>query len=349
MKKSIVSLFNNESDSIPIWFLRQSGRHIPEYFEIRSRSRNFIDFCTNTDLIVKSTKLPLKYYDLDAAIVFSDILMIPWAMNRNVRFKEDIGPLLDPMIPGNTKIIKNIDINQKLKPLGRAISVLKDDLPDDISLIGFAGAPWTLACYMIEGKGSKDFIKTRTAVWGSSKWFFELIDTLIDYVAQKLEIQANAGADVLMIFDSWSHMIPNQFFENLCIRSTAKIIEILRSKKIKQPIIGFPFKAGTFLTKYSYESQVDGLALDWTVDLKWAIQNLNSCLVFQGNLDPSSLIPNDNRLIYENVIAILETMTNKKFIFNVGHGLTPECKIHNVKNVISIVRKYHQDLNSCYT
>ena len=343
----MISLFNNDNSNVPIWFLRQSGRHIPEYYEIRSKSKNFIDFCLNVDLIVESTKLPLKYYNLDAAIIFSDILMIPWAMNRNVRFEENIGPLLDPMIPGSTKIIKNIDFNQRLSPLKESISLLKDELPDNISLIGFAGAPWTLACYMIEGGGSRDFIKTRTAIWGSNKWFCELIDTLVGYVAQKLEIQANAGADVLMIFDTWSHMIPNQFFEDLCIKSTAKIVEILRSKNIKQPIIGFPFKAGTFLTKYSYESQVDCLALDWTVDLKWAIRNLNSRLVLQGNLDPSSLIPNDNRFIHENVISILETMANKKFIFNVGHGLTPECKIHNVKNVISIVRNFNQDINSC--
>ena len=181
--------------NIPIWFLRQAGRHIPEYYSIRSRAKNFIDFCLNTELIVESTKLPLKYYNIDAAIVFSDILMIPWAMNRNVKFTNNIGPSMDPMIPNETKIIKNINIFQSLKPLENAIKILRKDLSPSVCLIGFSGAPWTLACYMIEGKSSKDFVNTRTALWNHNKWFQELIQTLIIYIADKLELQANAGAE----------------------------------------------------------------------------------------------------------------------------------------------------------
>ena len=137
--------------------------------------------------------------------------MIPWAMNRNVEFTKNFGPSLNPMIPNETKILKNISISSKLEPLKKSISYLRNKLPKSIGLIGFAGAPWTLACYMIEGKGSKDFINTRQALWGSYKWFMELIETLIIYIADKLEMQARAGADILMLFDSWSHMIPNNF------------------------------------------------------------------------------------------------------------------------------------------
>ena len=221
--------------------------------------------------------------------------------------------------------------------------ILKKDLPSHISLIGFAGAPWTLSCYMIEGMGSKDFIKTRTALWEAKNWFVELIDTLVVYIAQKLELQARAGADVLMIFDSWSHMIPYPYFHEFGIKPIAKIIELLRSQNIKQPVIGFPFKAGTSLIQYSYESNVDCLALDWTVDLDWAVKNLNSSIAFQGNLDPSSLISENNSYLEENVRSILQKMKNRKFIFSVGHGLTPDCKIKNVENVIDIVRKYNRD------
>ena len=337
----INKLFENESSSkVPIWFLRQAGRHIPEYFSIRSRATNFIDFCLNTELIVESTKLPLKYYNIDAAIVFSDILMIPWAMNRNVKFTKNIGPSMDPMIPNETKIVKNINIYQLLKPLENAIKILRKDLSSSVCLIGFSGAPWTLACYMIEGQSSKDFINTRTALWNHNKWFQELIKTLINYITDKLEMQANAGANVLMIFDSWSHMIPNNFYDQLVIEPIAEIICLLRSRNINVPIIGFPFKSGGSLIKYSYESNVDCIALDWTVNLEWAVKHINPSIVMQGNLDPASLIPNNNSFLLNEVISILKTTKNKRFIFNVGHGLTPECKIENVKQVINIVKEF---------
>ena len=326
--------------NIPIWFLRQAGRHIPEYYSIRSRAKNFIEFCLNTELIVESTKLPLKYYNIDAAIVFSDILMIPWAMKRNVKFTKNIGPSMNPMIPNETKIVKNINIFQSLKPLENAIKILRKDLSPSVCLIGFSGAPWTLACYMIEGKSSKDFVNTRTAIWNYNKWFQELIQTLIIYIADKLELQANAGANVLMIFDSWSHMIPNNFYKQLAIDPIKEIISLLRSRKINIPIIGFPFKSGSSLIKYSYESNVDCIALDWTVNLNWAVKNINSSIVMQGNLDPASLIPNNSNLLLSEVKSILEITKKRKFIFNVGHGLTPECKIENIKKVINTVKEF---------
>ncbi|MDC0094173.1 uroporphyrinogen decarboxylase, partial [Alphaproteobacteria bacterium] len=198
----------------------------------------------------------------------------------------------------------------------------------------------TLACYMIEGQSSKDFINTRTALWKSSKWFQELLETLIIYITDKLEMQANAGANVLMIFDSWSHMIPNNFYKQVAINPIAEIIRLLRSRNVNLPIIGFPFKSGGSIIEYSYESNVDCIALDWTVNLDWALKNINPAIVIQGNLDPSSLIPKNNPFLFEEVTSILETMKGKRFIFNVGHGLTPECKIENVEQVIKIVKGF---------
>ena len=215
-------------------------------------------------------------------------------------------------------------------------------LPKSIGLIGFAGAPWTLACYMIEGKGSKDFINTRKALWSSHNWFMQLIETLIVYIADKLEMQARAGADILMLFDSWSHMIPNNFFNDCAIKPTARIIDILRSRKIFTPVIGLPFKAGASIVRYSFESKVDCIALDWSVDLRWALMNLNKDIAIQGNLDPASLIPSRSEYLSQNVLNCLDIMKDKRFIFNVGHGLTPDCKIDNVKEVISIVRNYNR-------
>ena len=338
----LLSIFNenyNCSQSPPIWFLRQAGRHIPEYYKIRAQTKNFIEFCLNEDLIIRSTLLPLKYYNIDAAIVFSDILMIPWAMKRNVNFFKGVGPTMTPMVPNETEIPKNINICELLLPLNKALVTLRKRLPKEKTLIGFAGAPWTLACYMIEGQSSKDFLLTRKAVWGSNIWFRELIDTLTNYVVDILEMQANAGADILMIFDSWSHMIPNFFFNDFGIEPTKNIIDTLRKRKIFNPVIGFPFKAGSSLIDYSYKSNVDCVALDWTVDLSWAIKNLNSNIILQGNLDPASLINNSENLI-NSVSSILKTMENKRFIFNVGHGLTPECSINSVKSVINFVKEY---------
>ena len=340
LENLIIKTLNHQKSDIPIWFLRQAGRHIPEYFEIRKNEKNFVNFCLNEDLIIKSTYLPLKYYDLDAVIIFSDILMIPWAMNRNVEFKKDFGPSLDPMIPGDTKILQKVSISSKLEPLKNSISYLRNKLPKSIALIGFAGAPWTLACYMIEGKGSKDFINTRRALWSSNKWFMKLLNTLVIYVAEKLEMQAKAGADILMLFDSWSHMIPNYFFKDCAIDPISKIVEILRSKKIFLPIIGFPFKAGSNIEKYSYESNVDCIALDWSVDLNWAKTYINKEIVIQGNLDPASLVPLNSEHLKKSVLSILDLMSDKRFIFNVGHGLTPDTKIENVKKVVNVVRNY---------
>ena len=345
MNENLISkTIKGRNVDIPIWFLRQAGRHIPEYFKIRKKETNFINFCLNEDLIIKSTSLPLKYYDLDAAIIFSDILMIPWAMDRNVKFTKNFGPSLNPMIPDETNILQNISISSKLEPLKNAIIYLRNTLPKTIGLIGFAGAPWTLACYMIEGRSSKDFINTRKALWSSNKWFMQLIETLIIYVADKLEMQAKAGADVLMLFDSWSHMIPNNFFNDCAITPTAKIIDILRSRKIFVPVIGFPFKAGSSIVRYSFESKVDCIALDWSVDLCWAIKNINKDIAIQGNLDPASLIPSQSSYLRENVLGILDIMKDKRFIFNVGHGLTPDCKIHNLKEVIRIVRNHNRKI-----
>ncbi len=336
----IKNIFLKKTSDVPIWFLRQAGRHIPEYFRIREKEQNFINFCLNKDLVIESTKLPLKYYNLDAAILFSDILMIPWAMGRDVSFLKDFGPNLEPMIPGETKIIKDISMATKLEPLKDAIFSLRAELSKSISLIGFAGAPWTLACYMIEGKGSKDFIKTRKAIWSEKKWFMELLESLIFYIFQKLEMQARAGADVLMIFDSWSHMIPNNFFYECAINPISKIVKLLRDSGIYTPIIGFPFKAGASIVRYSYESDIDCISLDWSVDLSWANNYINKDVAIQGNLDPASLIPKNSIHLQSNVLSILEKMSDRRFIFNVGHGLTPDSKIENVKKVIDTVRNY---------
>ena len=323
----------------PKWFLRQAGRHIPEYFSIRNKHDNFIDFCLNEDSIIKATILPLKYYDIDAAILFSDILLLPHFLGQKVTFKKNVGPVLKG-ININEKFLKK-DINlTDFTSIKNAIIEIKKTLPFSKDLIGFCGAPWTLACYMIEGGSSKDYFKTRTFLWNDREIFFKLINKLTKNCADFLEYQYLAGCTVLMIFDTWSSMIPDRYWVKFGIEPIKSIVDRLRKKNIKCPIIGLPFKSGEMLIQYSYESLVDVVSIDWKTKLDWALKNINDNVITQGNLDPAILSCDNPLAIKEEVYRILDLTQKKCHIFNVGHGLTPEAKIKNVKYAIKLINDY---------
>ena len=272
----------------PKWFLRQAGRHIPEYLSIRNRHNSFIDFCLDKDSVVNATILPLKYYNIDAAILFSDILLLPHFLGQKVKFKKNIGPVLKDISISEKFLKKNIDLND-FTSVKNAICEIKKTLPPSKDLIGFCGAPWTLACYMIEGGSSKDYVKTRTFLWNNEKLFFKLINKLIKNCADFLEYQYLAGCTVLMIFDTWSSMIPDRYWVKFGIEPIKSIIGRLRKKNVKCPIIGLPFKSGEMLIQYSYESLVDVVSIDWKTNLHWALKNINDNVITQGNLDPAIL------------------------------------------------------------
>ena len=323
----------------PKWFLRQAGRHIPDYYLIRNKHQNFVDFCFEESSIVEATILPLKYYNIDAAILFSDILIIPHCLGQKVTFKKNIGPLLQN-IEINQDFLKR-DINfDDLIPIKNAIMKIKRLIPATKDLIGFCGAPWTLACYMLEGKSSKDFIKTRRFLWNDEKTFMKLINKLTNSCAEFLEYQYLAGASVLMIFDSWANMIPDRYNAKFGIDPIRSIVNKLRNKGIKCPIIGLPFKSGEMIIQYSYESLVDVVSIDWKTNLDWAMKNINNNIVTQGNLDPVLLSSDNLSVIKKEVHRILEITQEKRHIFNVGHGLIPEVKISNVKYTIDLIDNY---------
>lgn len=323
----------------PKWFLRQAGRHIPEYFAIRNKHNNFIDFCLHENSIVNATILPLKYYNIDAAILFSDILLLPHFLEQEVTFKSKIGPVLKKIEINENFLKKEINFNNFI-PIKNAITKIKEVIPPSKDLIGFCGAPWTLACYMIDGGSSKDYAKTRTFLWNNEKMFFKLINKLTKHCAEFLEYQYLAGSTVLMIFDSWSSMIPDRYWVKLGIDPTKCIIDILRKKNVKCPIIGLPFKSGEMLIRYSYESLVDVVSIDWKTNLEWALKNINDIVVTQGNLDPA-LLSSDNLLAIEKEVHRILNLTKKRcHIFNVGHGLIPEVKIKNVKHAIKVIDDY---------
>ena len=323
----------------PKWFLRQSGRHIPEYFTIRNKHRSFINFCLNERSIIEATILPLKYYNIDAAILFSDILLLPHFLGQKVSFEKKIGPVLEGIIIDDKFLKKEIDLND-LTPIKKAIFEIKKTLPPLKDLIGFCGAPWTLACYMIEGGSSKDFAKTRAFLWNNEKSFFKLINKLTKNCADFLEYQYLAGCTVLMIFDTWSSMIPDRYWVKFGIEPTKLIVERLRKKNVKCPIIGLPFKSGEMLIQYSYETLVDVVSIDWKTNLNWALKNINENVITQGNLDPAILASDNSLSIKKEVYRILDLTQKKRHIFNVGHGLTPEVKIKNVKYVIKLIDDY---------
>ena len=324
----------------PVWFLRQSGRHIPEYFSIRNKHDTFIDFCFDEESIVEATLLPLKYYNIDAVILFSDILLIPHFLGQKVSFKKNIGPILQQIEINDTFLKRNI-IFDDLTAIKNAIIKIKKLIPPTKDLIGFCGAPWTLSCYMIEGGSSKDFLKTRTFLWDNEKIFIKLINKLTNECSKFLEYQYLAGANVLMIFDTWSNMIPDKYWKLFGIDPINSIVNQLRTKNVKCPIIGLPFKSGEMLIEYSYESSVDIVSIDWKTNLAWVLKNINNEVVTQGNLDPAILSSNNLSSIKSEVYRILDLTQKKCHIFNVGHGFTPEVKINNVQYTINLIDNYY--------
>ena len=324
---------------IPKWFLRQSGRHIPEYFIIRNKHKDFIKFCLDESSIIDATMLPLKYYNVDAAILFSDILLLPYCLGQEVVFKKGVGPLLKEIEINESFLKKEINLPD-IKPIKNAIVKLKSFIPPTKELIGFCGAPWTLSCYMLEGGSSKDYVKTRTFLWNDEETFIKLINKLTNHCVEFLQHQYLAGATVLMIFDSWSNMIPDVYWSRLGIEPTKRIIDQLREKNVKCPIIGLPFKSGEMLIQYSYESTADIVSIDWKTNLEWALKNLNSDVITQGNLDPALLASNNSLAIKNEVHRILDLTRDRCHIFNVGHGLIPNVRVENVKLTIKLIENY---------
>ena len=336
----ISHLINSDNNKIkPKWFLRQAGRHIPEYYLIRNRHRNFIDFCLHEQSIIEATILPLKYYNIDAVILFSDILLLPHCLGQKVTFKKDIGPTLKEIEITKSFLKKNINF-QNLISIKNAIGKIRETVSLKKDLIGFCGAPWTISCYMLEGGSSRDYSKTRKFLWDNEKLFIKLINKLtIDCVAF-LEYQYLAGATVLMIFDTWTSMIPDKYWVQFGIEPIKYIVKELRKKNINCPIIGLPFKSGEMLIQYSYESLVDIISIDWKTNLKWVLENINSKIITQGNLDPILLSSDNLSAIKTEVYRILDLTNKRQHIFNVGHGLTPEVKIDNVKYAIKLIDDY---------
>ena len=337
----IKTVSGHKQNKTPIWMMRQAGRYLAEYRAVRATQKDFISFCLNPEQASAVTLQPIARYGFDAAIIFSDILMVPWALERNVRFQPNIGPLLDPLDKPSVISDDLIDsLSEKLAPVAKAIRLTKAQLSPQTALIGFAGAPWTIITYMAEGGSSRDFAKARGWAWQHPKELDGLLDSLIESTIAFLSLQADAGADALMLFDSWASAVPAAQRHWLVIEPTRKIVTGLREKGHFQPIIGFPKGIGEGLIAYVEHSSVNAVGLDHGVDPVWVDQNLPKNFPVQGNLDPLSLLQAGPDM-FKDVDLILDAFASRPHIFNLGHGITPPTPIENVQLMLDHVRQRH--------
>ncbi len=322
----------------PIWLMRQAGRYLPEYREVRARVPSFLDLCRTPELAAEVTLQPLRRFDLDAAIVFSDILIIPYALGQKVEFVEGEGPKLEPV--GDAKAVAGLHragAAKALAPVYETIERVTAELCKTVPLIGFCGAPWTVASYMVEGGGSKDQAAARLLAYRDETTFQRLIDLLVEISAEYLVNQARAGARVLQIFDSWAGSLPEDEFERWCIAPTKRLIELVKAKAPQIPVIGFPRGAGVVAERYAKETGVDAVSCDTSQPVQWIKERLQRLLPVQGNLDPVLLVAGGPQLD-RRVEAILAALGSGPFIFNLGHGILPETPIEHVTRLVSLVK-----------
>ncbi len=323
-------------DRPPIWMMRQAGRYLPEYRELRKSAGSFLDLCYNPQMAAEVTLQPIRRFGFDAAILFSDILVIPDAMGRSVRFLEGEGPKLDPISIDEVNLLQSDISLSHLDRVIETVSIVREELPDETTLLGFCGAPWTVATYMIAGHGTPDQAPARLFSYEEPDVFEGLLDKLAIVSANYLIRQLKAGADAVQIFDSWSGVLGEKDFERWCVKPVAKIVTLVREELPDARIIGFPKSAALNYKGYRQKTGVNCLGLDWCVPGQFAKELQNEGAV-QGNLDPMRLIAGGSALD-EGVDEILDNLGNGPLIFNLGHGITPQTPIANVERMIERVR-----------
>ena len=322
----------------PIWIMRQAGRYLPEYRKIRQTETNFISFCLNPNKACEVTLQPINRYQFDASIIFSDILLIPWAMNRNVRFVKNIGPKLDALRSiEDIQSFADVNLSNKYEAVGIAINKTRKALPKKTALIGFSGAPWTLMTYLFEGGSSRDFETTKSFLWQNPGETIDIINLLTEKVAEFLIVQANQGANALMLFDSWASSVPSSWRDEIIYKPHQKVIEILRKNNINLPFIGFPKGIGEGLISYADQVEINCIALDQHTDPFWASKVLPPNLAIQGNLDPLCLVMGGQKM-KDEISKIIDCFANRPHIFNLGHGVVPQTPPEHVQDLVEFIR-----------
>lgn len=326
----------------PVWLMRQAGRYLPEYREVRARAGSFLDLCYAPELAADVTLQPIRRYGFDAAILFSDILVVPHALGQEVRFVEGEGPRLPPIRSVDGLVGLSVEgvgdvSGGVLVPVYEAVRRIRAMLPAQCALIGFAGAPWTVAAYMVEGGGSRDFQAIKQWAYADSHGFQKLIDLLVDATVRHLSSQIAAGVEVVQIFDSHSGVLPEAEFERWVIAPTARIVAALHAAHPAVPVIGFPRGAGVLYERYLRETRVQAVSLDTSLPLQWARKTLGATQPLQGNLDPVSLLVGGDAML-RAADRVCETLGAGPFVFNLGHGIIKETPPENVEALVTHLR-----------
>lgn len=327
----------------PLWLMRQAGRYLPEYREVRSGVASFLDLCLTPQLAAEVTLQPLRRFPFDASIVFSDILVVPYALGQKVAFVQGEGPKLDPV--ADAAAIGKLDREaaaDRLAPVYETVDRVLSELPASVPLIGFCGAPWTVATYMVEGAGSKDQAAARRLAYREPETFQRLMDVLVETSAAYLIGQVEAGCRALQIFDSWAGSLPEDEFERWCIGPTRAIVERVKAKAPKIPIIGFPKGSGPLAERYAAKTGIDAIGCDTSLPAGWIRSALQTRMPVQGNLDPI-LLATGGLQLEARVNWILETLGQGPFIFNLGHGILPDTPIENVEKLVALVKGAPED------
>lgn len=324
-------------DPVPVWMMRQAGRYLPEYRELRGQKGGFVDLVYDSDAAAEVTLQPLKRFpQLDAAILFSDILIVPFALGQNLSFVAGEGPRLTPPLT-QTSIDQLKTYPERLTPIYETVRKVKAQLEPGKTLMGFAGSPWTVATYMVAGQGSREQADARRFAYGDPKAFGEIIKRIEAVTFDYLSGQIAAGAEVVQLFDSWAGSLSPAQFETWVIAPTARLVAKLNKKHPGVPVIGFPKGAGGKLAAYAAETGVSAIGLDETVDPGWAAEELPEDLPVQGNLDPLALIAGGKSLS-SAVTRILDAFAGRPHIFNLGHGILPDTPIAHVEQLLSFVK-----------
>lgn len=322
----------------PIWLMRQAGRYLPEYRATRAKAGSFLDLCYSPDYAVEVTLQPIRRYAFDAAILFSDILVIPDALKRNVRFTEGHGPEMDPIDEDGIRRLQTDAVFSHLEPVFETVRRLRRELPQETTLLGFCGAPWTVATYMIAGHGTPDQAPARLFAYRHPEAFRSLLSLLADVSAEYLIRQIDAGADAVQIFDSWAGVLGEEEFAAFAEAPVKRMIDIVRAARPQARIIAFAKGAGILLKNYRKNTGADAIGLDWSVPLSFA-KELQKDGPVQGNLDPMRVVAGGQAL-QDGISVILDALGDGPLIFNLGHGITPQADPENVKRLVEQVRRF---------
>jgi len=341
------ALKQENTSRTPIWIMRQAGRYLPEYRKIRAQAGSFMGLCTNPELAAQVTLQPLERFDLDAAIIFSDILTIPDAMGLGLNFKEGEGPIFTHKIQNLEDINNLISFNpfEQLSYVMDAIKLTKKNLKPSIPLIGFSGSPWTLACYMIQGQSSKDFAAPKKMLYQNPNLLHQLLKILTQAVTDYLLAQIQSGVDSLMIFDTWGGLLTHHAYEHCSLIYMSQIIKNIKTQHPHMPITLFTKGGGLFLENL-FNSGADCVGLDWTIEIKKAREiNLNRTAL-QGNLDPCVLYGTEEEIHKEVSRILSQAGAHPGHIFNLGHGISPDIDPGKVKFLVDLVHSmsehYHE-------